>query len=76
MHRLDVSAPGLGRVSGTPLAPTWMEVLVSVGLVAIGFAALAPTVRFLRVFPAPGHAPVLPSALTRQPDPRAPGGEP
>jgi Ni/Fe-hydrogenase subunit HybB-like protein len=31
--------------------PSWMEVTVSLGLVAIGFAAFAAAVRFLPVFP-------------------------
>jgi len=57
MHRLDVSVTGLERASGTHYAPTWMEVMVSVGLVAIGFAAFALAVRFLPVFPAPPGAP-------------------
>ena len=52
MHRLDVSVTGLERSSGTNHVPTWMEVVVSVGLVAIGFAAFALAVRFLPVFPA------------------------
>ncbi len=56
MHRLNVSVTGLERASGTRYAPTWMEVVVSVGLVAIGFAAFALAVRFLPVFPGPGRA--------------------
>ena len=76
MHRLDVSVTGLERASGTRYAPTWMEVLVSVGLVAIGFAAFALAVRFLPVFPVPGHAPAVRSAPARRPGPETPGGEP
>jgi Ni/Fe-hydrogenase subunit HybB-like protein len=51
MHRLDVSVTGLEAASGTRYVPTWMEVVVSVGLVAIGFAAFGLAVRFLPVFP-------------------------
>ncbi len=51
MHRLNVSVTGLERASGTHYTPTWMEVVVSLGLVAIGFAAFALAVRFLPVFP-------------------------
>jgi Ni/Fe-hydrogenase subunit HybB-like protein len=57
MHRLDVSVTGLERASGTHYTPTWMEVVVSVGLVAIGFAAFALAVRYLPVFPASPHVP-------------------
>jgi len=57
MHRLDVSVTGLERASGTHYAPTWMEVVVSVGLVAVGFAAFALAVRFLPVFPAHARGP-------------------
>jgi Ni/Fe-hydrogenase subunit HybB-like protein len=64
MHRLDVSVTGLERASGAHSAPAWMEVMVSVGLVAIGFAAFALAVRSLPVFPA------------RRPGPETPGGEP
>jgi Ni/Fe-hydrogenase subunit HybB-like protein len=54
MHRLDVSVTGLERAAGTRYVPSWMEVTVSVGLVAIGFAAFAAAVRFLPVFPPGG----------------------
>ena len=61
MHRLNVSVTGLERASGTHYTPSWMEVTVSVGLVAIGFAAFALAVRFLRVFPEHAHGPAPPS---------------
>jgi Ni/Fe-hydrogenase subunit HybB-like protein len=73
MHWLDVSVTGLERASGTHHAPTWMEVMVSVGLVAIGFAAFAFAVRFLPVFPVPPHAPAVPA---RRPGAETPGGKP
>ncbi len=57
MHRLDVSVTGLERATGTRYVPSWMEVTISVGLVAIGFAAFAVAVRFLPVFPRHGGAP-------------------
>ena len=76
MHRLDVSVTGLERASGTHYAPTWMEVMVSVGLVAIGFAAFALAVRFLAVFPVDAHAPAVPAARARWRDAKTPGGEP
>ena len=75
MHRLDVSVTGLERASGTHYAPTWMEVMVSVGLVAIGFAALALAVRFLPVFPLDSRASAAPAAPARWPGAETPGGE-
>jgi len=63
MYRLNVSVTGLERASGTRYSPSWMEVTVSVGLVAIGFAVFALAVRFLPVFPR--HA--------DEPAPRPPG---
>jgi Ni/Fe-hydrogenase subunit HybB-like protein len=76
MHRLDVSVTGLERASGTHYAPTWMEVMVSVGLVAIGFAAFALAVRFLPVFPVPGHSSAVRSAPGRGRGAETPGGGP
>jgi Ni/Fe-hydrogenase subunit HybB-like protein len=76
MHRLDVSVTGLERASGTHYAPTWMEVMVSVGLVASGFAAFALAVRFLPVFPAPAHASAVPAGPARRPGAEPPGGQP
>jgi len=51
MHRLNVSVTGLERASGTRYLPSWMEMTVSVGLVAIGFAVFALAARFLPIFP-------------------------
>jgi len=51
MNRLDVSVTGLEHSSGTRYSPSWMEVTVSVGLVAIGFAVFALAVRYLPIFP-------------------------
>jgi len=50
-----VSVTGLERASGTHYVPSWMEVTVSVGLVAMGFAAFALAVRYLPVFPRHGE---------------------
>jgi Ni/Fe-hydrogenase subunit HybB-like protein len=56
MHRLNVSVTGLERSSGTHYSPSWMELTVSVGLVAIGFAVFALAVRYLPIFPEHGAA--------------------
>jgi Ni/Fe-hydrogenase subunit HybB-like protein len=71
MHRLNVSVTGLERASGTHYTPTWMEITVSVGLVAIGFAAFALAVRYLPIFPARGHGP---AALAASEEPPTPAG--
>jgi Ni/Fe-hydrogenase subunit HybB-like protein len=65
MYRLNVSVTGLERASGTHYTPSWMEVTVSVGLVAVGFAVFALAVRYLPVFPAHADAP--------EPAPHPPG---
>ena len=54
MNRLNVSVTGFERASGTHYTPTWMEVVISLGLVGIGFAVFALAVRQLPVFP-PSH---------------------
>jgi Ni/Fe-hydrogenase subunit HybB-like protein len=56
LYRLNVSITGLERASGTHYVPSWMEMTVSVGLVAIGFAAFAIAVRYLPIFPEHGHS--------------------
>ena len=55
MHRLNVSVTAFERSSGVRYTPSWMEVVVSVGLVALGFAAFAFAVRYLPIFPEHGH---------------------
>jgi Ni/Fe-hydrogenase subunit HybB-like protein len=63
MHRLNVSVTGLERASGVHYVPSWMELTISVGLVAIGFAAFALAVRWLPIFPE--RAAAQGSAVTR-----------
>jgi Ni/Fe-hydrogenase subunit HybB-like protein len=46
-----LSVTGLERAAGVRYLPSWMEVTVSAGLVAIGFAAFALAVRHLPIFP-------------------------
>ena len=75
MHRLNVSVTGLERASGTHYVPTWMEVVVSVGLVAIGFAAFALAVRFLPVFPVRPSASAAAAARGSGPGTAAAWGE-
>jgi len=56
VYRLNVSVTGLERASGTHYVPSWMELTVSVGLVAIGFAVFALAVRYLPIFPEHGKS--------------------
>lgn len=51
MNRLNVSVTGMESAAGMRYFPSWMEVAVSVGLVAMLFAVFALAVRYLPVFP-------------------------
>lgn len=55
LYRLDVSITGLERASGTHYVPSWMEMAISVGLVAIGVAVFGLAVRYLPIFPESKH---------------------
>lgn len=55
INRLNVSITGMESAAGLRYVPSWMEVTVSLGLVAIGFALFALAVRHLPVFPEPGR---------------------
>lgn len=55
LYRLNVSVTGLERSSGVHYSPSWMELTVSVGLVAIGMALFALGVRYLPIFPEHPH---------------------
>jgi Ni/Fe-hydrogenase subunit HybB-like protein len=52
MYRLNVSVTGMEGAAGVRYLPSWMEVAVSVGLVAIGFSLFVLAVRYLPIFPA------------------------
>jgi Ni/Fe-hydrogenase subunit HybB-like protein len=51
MNRLNVSITGMERAAGVRYIPSWMEVAVSLGLVAVGFVAFAVIARHFPVFP-------------------------
>jgi Ni/Fe-hydrogenase subunit HybB-like protein len=55
MNRLNVSVTGMEAASGVRYLPSWMEIAVSLGLVALGFAAFALAVRYLPIFPEPAR---------------------
>jgi Ni/Fe-hydrogenase subunit HybB-like protein len=56
MNRLNVSVTGLERAAGGHYLPSWMEVVVSLGLVGIGIALFALAARHLPIFPEMAHA--------------------
>jgi Ni/Fe-hydrogenase subunit HybB-like protein len=53
MYRLNVSVTGMEATAGVRYTPSWMELVVSFGLVAIGMAIFAVAVRVLPIFPEP-----------------------
>jgi len=55
INRLNVSVTGMESAAGVHYIPSWMEITVSLGLVAIGFTLFALAVRYLPVFPEPGR---------------------
>ena len=55
INRLNVSVTGMESAAGVRYVPSWMEITVSLGLVAIGFTLFALAVRYLPVFPQPGR---------------------
>ncbi|HUK65052.1 MAG TPA: NrfD/PsrC family molybdoenzyme membrane anchor subunit, partial [Dongiaceae bacterium] len=72
LNRLNVSVTGLERASGTHYTPSWMELTITVGLVAIAFATFGVAARVLPVFPEHAH-PGVP-ALDEAPAALAAGG--
>jgi Ni/Fe-hydrogenase subunit HybB-like protein len=50
MNRLNVSITGMEGAAGIRYLPTWMEIVVSVGLVAIGMAVFALAVSHLPIY--------------------------
>jgi Ni/Fe-hydrogenase subunit HybB-like protein len=55
VNRLNVSVTGMEAAAGVRYVPSWMEISVSLGLVAIGFALFTTAVRWLPIFPPPGR---------------------
>lgn len=51
LHRLNVAVSGMQFIRPTGYFPTWMEVLISVALVVIGFIVAGLAVHFLPVHP-------------------------
>jgi Ni/Fe-hydrogenase subunit HybB-like protein len=82
MHRLNVSVTGMERASGVAYFPSWMEIAISLALVAAGFALFGLAVRYLPIFSEAEHsvqAAQVPSWLVvsapePMPEPRFTGG--
>jgi Ni/Fe-hydrogenase subunit HybB-like protein len=51
VNRLNISVTGMERAAGTRYLPSIPEIIVSVGLVAIGMAVFALAVHFFPIFP-------------------------
>jgi Ni/Fe-hydrogenase subunit HybB-like protein len=50
LNRLNVSLTGLEAYAGVHYFPTWQEIAVTMGVVALGFVAFALAARYLPVF--------------------------
>ncbi len=77
MHRMNVSVTGMERASGVRYFPSWMEIAVSLALVAAGFAIFGLAVRYLPIFheAAPSAQKVeTPAWLLARPAPTVAGG--
>jgi Ni/Fe-hydrogenase subunit HybB-like protein len=55
LNRLNISMTAIERYSGTSYFPSWMEISVTLMVVAIGFAAFRLAVKYLPVFSHNGH---------------------
>lgn len=49
--RLNVAVTGMARASGQSYFPSWMELVITLSLVAVGFAVFALAVKYLDLFP-------------------------
>ena len=56
MNRLNVTVTGMEGAAGVRYLPSWMEIAVSAGIVAMAMAAFAYAVRLLPIFQAGGAA--------------------
>ncbi len=53
VNRLNVSITGMERAAGVRYFPSWMEIAISLALVAAGFALFGLAVRYLPIFADP-----------------------
>jgi len=73
-YRLNVSVTGMERAAGRRYVPSWMELTVSLSLVAIGMAVFALAVAYLPIFEK-RRDPAARAALPRIAAERAAGAE-
>lgn len=79
MHRLNVSITGMEHAAGVRYFPSWMEVAVSLALVAVGFAIFGWAVQYLPIFHEGVHRPravEAPAWLLAKTAPTLAGGAP
>jgi Ni/Fe-hydrogenase subunit HybB-like protein len=55
LNRLNISMTSIERYSGTNYFPTWMEISVTLMVVALGFAAFRLAVKYLPIFSESRH---------------------
>ncbi|MBI3911773.1 MAG: Ni/Fe-hydrogenase cytochrome b subunit [Armatimonadetes bacterium] len=53
LNRLNVSFTGVQRSAGQAYFPTWMEMAITIAIIACGFLAFGMAARYLPVFPSP-----------------------
>lgn len=58
-NRLNVSITGLESAAGLHYVPKWTEIAVTGAIIAVGFALFGLAVKYLPIFPAEEHQPVV-----------------
>jgi Ni/Fe-hydrogenase subunit HybB-like protein len=58
-NRLNVSITGLESAAGLHYVPKWTEIAVTGAIIAVGFALFGLAVKYLPIFPAEEHPPVV-----------------
>ncbi len=56
LNRMNVSITGMETGSGVSYMPSWMEVFVTMGIVALGFVAFSYAVKYFNIFEEPVKA--------------------
>ncbi|HXE76421.1 MAG TPA: Ni/Fe-hydrogenase cytochrome b subunit [Candidatus Xenobia bacterium] len=58
-HRLNVSVTGMEAGSGTSYVPKWTEIMVTLAIIAVGFAVFRIVAQYFPVFPEEAPRPAL-----------------
>jgi Ni/Fe-hydrogenase subunit HybB-like protein len=56
IDRLIITWIGLAEPSHLPYMPSWIEILIAIGMIAGGFLVYGAVVRYFKLFPEPGQA--------------------